>query len=156
VTGSHDITVVAQAFVAGAIGQLVFLAGTAAWIGFRPGVDEGLLAPEVRAAGRLSVRPIAGATLNPLARIVEQITISFLPPGSITLLNYAYRLISAIGGSVFFRSVIVVIVPRLTEATAMGREREAARMTRHGITLVLAIAVPLTMFMAVLAQPATQ
>ena len=63
--------------------------------------------------------------------------------------------ISAIGGSVFFRSVIVVIVPRLTEATATGREREASRMTRHGITLMLAISVPLTMFMAVLAQPAT-
>jgi len=100
------------------------------------------------------MRPFAAAGLNPVARLGEQLMVSFLPPGSITILNYGYRLISAIGGTIFFRSVVVAIVPRLTEAHLRGDNRETLRITGLGMRIMLALSVPLTVFMAVLAKPA--
>src|SRR5256885_29629 len=115
-----DIHVVAWAYVAGAAAQLALVAGMAWRRGFRfvPRFDLG--DPDLREVGKLSLLPLAGAGLNPAARVCEQLVVSFLPPGSITILNYGYRLISAIGGSVFFRSVMVTLLPRLTRASAQG------------------------------------
>jgi putative peptidoglycan lipid II flippase len=154
VLGRRSADVVAWAFVAGALAQLVFLAVTAWRKGFRLQAGGRLRDPEILAVGRLSVRPLVGAGLNPLARIGEQVMISFLPQGSITILAYGYRLISAIGGSVLFRSVIVVILPRLTRATANHRDDEVRQLTRLGVLIMLAISVPLTAITAVLARPA--
>ena len=80
--------------------------------------------------------------------------VSFLPPGSITVLNYGYLVISAVGGTVFFRSVIVALVPRLTDAHNLGGQAEVRRFTGLGMRIMLAISLPLTAFMAVLARPA--
>ena len=125
-TGPEAIRVIASAYLAGAVLQAVFLFMVAMVRGCRmtPGRVRD---PEVAAVGRLCVRPLTGAALNPLARVVEQVFISFLPPGSITILNYGYRLISAIGGSVLFRSVIVVLLPRLTRATSQEDRSKVAR-----------------------------
>lgn len=106
------------------------------------------------ATGRLCVRPLAGASLNPLARVGEQLAVSFLPPGSITILNYGYRLISAIGGSILFRSMIVALLPRLTEATANDDRDNLHDTIRLGTRIMLTISLLLTALMAVLAKPA--
>jgi putative peptidoglycan lipid II flippase len=50
--------------------------------------------------------------------------------------------------------VIVVILPRLTRATADGRDAEVRQLTRLGVQIMLAVSVPLTAIMAVLSQPA--
>jgi putative peptidoglycan lipid II flippase len=148
-----DIRLVAWAYVAGASAQLTMLAIMACRRGFCPVPTLALADPELRAAGRLAIRPLLGAGLNPAARTCEQLVVSFLPSGSITTLNYGYRLISAIGGSVFFRSVMVTVLPRLTRASAAGDEAEARRVTRFGLRMMLAVSLPLTAFMAVLAGP---
>jgi murein biosynthesis integral membrane protein MurJ len=150
-----DIQVVAWAYVGGALAQVCFMMAMAyrRQLRFRPELE--LRDPDVVAMARLSVRPLLAASLNPVARIGEQLFVSFLPPGSITILNYGYRLISAVGGSVFFRSVIVALVPRLTEATARGQRDELARLSRSGIRIMFAISVPLTALAATLAPPAT-
>lgn len=150
----HDITVVAWGYLVGAICQVSFTIAMATRRGLRLRPALHLRDPELRAVGALSVRPFAAAGLNPLARLGEQLMVSFLPPGSITILNYAYRLISAIGGTVFFRSVVVALVPRLTEAHVRGDDPEVLRITGLGMRIMLAISVPLTVFMAVLAKPA--
>ena len=151
---TEGIALVAWAYLAGAVAQLGFLVAAALARGFRFVGGGSLRDPEVVATARLCVRPTVGAGLNPLARIGEQIMISFLPAGSITIMNYGYRLISAIGGSVLFRSVVVVILPRLTHATARGDDLEVRNLTRLGTRIMLAVSVPLTALMAVLAQPA--
>jgi murein biosynthesis integral membrane protein MurJ len=148
------ISVVAWAYVAGAAAQAVFMVAMALRKGFRYKPSLAIRDKQVIAVGRLLVRPLLGAGLNPLARVGEQLFTSFMPAGSITVLNYAYRLISAIGGSVLFRSVIVAIVPRLTSATARGDGDEVGRLTRLGVKIMLLLALPLTAFMAVLAKPA--
>ena len=151
-----SLTVVAWAYVVGAAAQALFMLVMAvARGGFRPRATIVLRDPEVRAAGRLLVRPLAGAGLNPLARVGERALVSFLPPGALTLLAYGYRLISAIGGSVLFRSVMVAILPRLTEE---GRQQDRASFratTQLGVRIMLVISMPLTALMGVLAVPAT-
>jgi peptidoglycan biosynthesis protein MviN/MurJ (putative lipid II flippase) len=148
------ISRVALAYVIGAIAQLVFMGGAARRRGFRFRPSFDWRDPEIVATAKLCTRPFASASLNPAARIGEQLFTSFLPAGSITVINYGYRLISAIGGSVFFRSVIVALVPRLTEATAKGDDDEIGRVTEQGLTLMLFLSLPMTAFMAVLAGPA--
>jgi murein biosynthesis integral membrane protein MurJ len=153
-TSHGGIGKIATAYIVGAAAQLVFMAFTCQRRGFRYRPSFGWKDPEIVSTAKLCLRPLAGASLNPATRIGEQLFTSFLPPGSITVVNYGYRLISAIGGSVFFRSVIVALVPRLTEATAKGDERQIEKVTEQGLTLMLFLSLPMTAFMAVLAGPA--
>ncbi len=152
--GVHDIHLVAYAFLAGAVAQAVFMCAMALRQGhhFRPALD--IHDEHLRGIGKLCVRPVGAAALNPIARIGEQLVVSFLPTGSITVLNYGYLVVSAVGGTVFFRSVIVALIPRLTDAHNRGGQVEVRRFTGLGMRIMLAISLPLTAFMAVLARPA--
>jgi murein biosynthesis integral membrane protein MurJ len=153
-SGHRNVHLLGWAYVAGAAAQLVAMA-VMAWrrgLRYRPVLLRG--APEMRAVGKLCLRPTVGAGLNPVARVGEQLFVSFLPPGSITILNYGYRLISSIGGTVFFRSVVVALVPRLTQATAEHKEDRVLSTTALGVRIMLVLSVPLTAIMAVLARPA--
>jgi murein biosynthesis integral membrane protein MurJ len=149
-----DATAIATAYVVGAAAQLAFMVSMALRAGWRWRPTLGARDAEVRATGRLLVRPLAGAALNPLARIGEQLFVSFLPAGSLTIMRYGYRLVSAIGGAVLFRSVIVVLLPRLTRATAAGEEREVRQLARLGLRIMLVLSAALTALMAVLSKPA--
>ncbi len=152
----HNIHVVAWAFVAGAAAQAVFIFAFALRRGFRYRPSLRVTDHDVVATGRLCLRPIVAAGTNPVARIWEQLIASFLPLGSITILSYGYRLISAIGGTVFFRSVMVTLLPRLTEASARQDSDEVVRITGQGLRLMLTLSIPLTALMAVLSRPAVR
>ena len=156
ITAGGDIRRVTVAYVAGAAAQLVFMLALAWWRGFRytPTLRprEGALA----SLGRLSVRPGIGAAMNPAARLGEQLVVSFLPVGSVSILGYGSRLIMAIGGTVFFRSVIVTVIPRLTSASVRGDRREMLRISASAVRLMLAISIPLTAFLAILGRPAAR
>jgi putative peptidoglycan lipid II flippase len=145
---------VAQAYVVGFTAQLLFILFLTYRHGFRyrPGWPFGV--DEVRHVGRLCVRPLASSGVQLGTRLGEQLLVSFLPAGSISILNYGNRLIAAIGGSVFFRSVIVGLLPRLTQAAAKDDRQAFEETTRTGVRIMLAIALPLTAYMAVLAEPA--
>lgn len=149
-----DIRLVAWAYVAGAAVQLLFMVLVATRQGFRYAFSARMRDPEVIATARLGGRPLLSAGLNLANRLGEQLLVSFLPAGSITLLNYGYRLVSAIGGGVFFRSVVVALLPRLTTASAGGEHELVAATTRTGLRLMLAISVPLTAVLATLGPSA--
>lgn len=149
-----DIHVIAWAYVAGATAQVVFMLVMAYRKGFRLRPSLAVRDAEIRGTGRLMVRPLVGASLNPVARIGEQVVVSFLPAGSITILNYGYRLVSAIGGTVLFRSVMVVVLPRLTRANANGDDKAFRSTTRLGIRILFVLSVAITVLMAILAKPA--
>ncbi len=149
-----NILLVAFAFLAGAVAQAAFMALMAARQGlrFRPALD--VRDEHLRGVAKLCVRPLGAAGLNPFARLGEQVLVSALPTGSITILNYGYLLVSAVGGTVFFRSVSVALIPRLTDAHNRGDQHEVRRLAGLGLRIMLAISLPLTAFMAVLAKPA--
>jgi murein biosynthesis integral membrane protein MurJ len=148
-----DARVIAAAYVAGGVAQLLYMSAMAARTGFRwrPTLMRGH--PEIAATGRLMIRPMAGAGLNPLARIGEQMFVSFLPAGSLTIMRYGYRLVSAVGGAVLFRSVMVTLLPRLTKATAAGRTEQVRSLTSLGFRLMAVLSLCLAAVMAVLAEP---
>jgi putative peptidoglycan lipid II flippase len=151
--GYKQIFLVALAFVSGAAAQLVFMCISAIRNGLRlrPALDLG--DEQLRAVGKLCVRPLGAAGLNPVARLGEQLIVSFMPTGSISVLNYGFLINSAVGGTVFFRSVIVALVPRLTDAHNLGGQAEVRRVTGLGVRIMLAISVPLAALMAVLGKP---
>jgi putative peptidoglycan lipid II flippase len=151
--GQDDIRVAAFAYVLGAAAQLLFMVVMSGRTGLRLRPVAAPFDREVRELGRISVRPITAAGLNPLARLVEQAVISFLPSGSITIVNYANRLISAIGGTVLFRSVMVVLLPRMTSAWHDEDPEQVRSLVRRGVLLMLRLAVPLTALMCVLGVP---
>ncbi len=154
VFGWKDIFLVAIAFVSGAAAQLVFMCVMAIRQGLRlrPALDLG--DEQLRFVGKLCVRPLGAAGLNPVTRVGEQLLVSFLPTGSISVLNYGFLINSAVGGTVFFRSVIVALVPRLTDAHNHGGQAEVRRITGLGVRIMLAISLPLAAFMALLGKPA--
>ncbi len=147
----HDPHVLAWAYLAGAVLQVTFIFLFAVGKGFRYRPSWRLRDAHFRSVTKLSVRPIVAGALNPVTRIAEQILLSFLPPGSITIIAYGYRLISAVGGTIFFRSVMVTLLPRLSAA---GTDpAEINRLTRQGLRIMLGLSLPLTAFVAVLARP---
>lgn len=154
VFGWKEIFLVAIAFVSGAAAQLVFMCTMAIRRGLRlrPALDLG--DEQLRFVGKLCVRPLGAAGLNPVARLGEQLLVSYLPTGSISVLNYGFLINSAVGGTVFFRSVIVALVPRLTDAHNHGGQVEVRRITGLGVRIMLAISLPLAAFMALLGKPA--
>jgi putative peptidoglycan lipid II flippase len=148
-----DIRIVPIAYVAGQSAQFLVML-VAAWRkGLRLRPTAGLRHPEVVRTAKLCARPLAASGLNPLARMVELLFASFLPAGSATILHYGNRLISAVGGTVLFRSVTVAVLPRLTRAVAQGREGDAARLTVVGARILISLSFALTALMVALAEP---
>ena len=128
------------------------------WRG-RTGCGSGCRSSRGPAAARraAAVRPTdAVPAAQPGNRVVEQLVASFLPAGSITVLSYGQRLISALGGGIFFRPVTVALLPRLADAEHSGGPEGAAKVAHlvdRGLRFVLAIALPLTAFTVALADP---
>lgn len=151
--GQDDIVVAAWAYVAGATAQLVFMMVMSYRTGLALRPVFAFKDPDLAAAAGASTRPLGAASLNPVARISEQMIVSFLPAGSITIVNYANRLVGAIGGTVLFRSVMVVLLPRLTLAWDADDREAVKRIVREGTLLMLRLALPLTVLMALLSQP---
>lgn len=147
----HDPHAIALAYLAGACVQLTFISVFAARNGFRFRPSLRLRNEHFQSVARLSVRPLIAGGLNPVTRIAEQVLLSYLPSGSITIVAYGYRLISAVGGTVFFRSVMVTMLPRLSAVEA--KPAELARLTGRGLRIMLALSLPLTAFVAILATP---
>jgi putative inorganic carbon (HCO3(-)) transporter len=135
--------------------QLALMFAYAVAAGWRP-ARPALRHAEVSRLLRLLVRPSAAATLNPVTRVAETVVASFLPPGSATVLHYGQRAVSAVGGTVLFRSVMLAVLPRLTRAHVLGDVPSRRRLADLGMQLMVIVSFPLTAITLVLAMPATE
>lgn len=152
-SNGRNIHQVAWAYVAGAAFQLVAITAIA-WIqGVHIGLSLHINDPRVRAASALSTRPTVSSLLNLGNRLVEQGIASFLPAGSITILSYSQRLISAVGGGIFFRPITVALLPRLADAEHSGDRRAVGSLVRRGLRVAIAVSLPLTVFTVALSSP---
>ncbi len=149
----HDIRQVARAYVAGAVFQLIVIMAVAWTHGLRLRLGRQVWDPRVRRAFGLSGRPTVSSVLNLANRTAEQAIASFLPTGSITILSYGQRLISALGGGTFFRPITVALIPRLSDAEHAGDPRASVALIYRAIKLILAVSLPLTVFTIALANP---
>ena len=145
------VTAVAIGYVVGGIVQAgyMYVVARSRGLGVRPRVRFG--DPEIRGAFRLLRLPLAGTGLNMVARAVERFLASFLPAGSITILNYAWVVVNSLGGAIFFRSVVVALLPRLSEAR---HDDDAGRwIVGDGVRLMGLISISLTAIVIVIAGP---
>ena len=142
---------VAIGYFVGGVAQFAFMAIVAATRGVLARPRVRFRDPEVRSALRLMVLPLSGTGLIMLSRIAERFLASFLPAGQLTILNYAWVVVNSIGGAVFFRSVVVALLPRLSQAR--DDERATRRILGDGVLLMLVISIPLLVVVVVLAQP---
>lgn len=153
--GDREIDSLPAAYVAGAVVQLVLMSAYAMLAGWRPARPV-LRHHEVSRLVRLFTRPSVAATLNPLTRAAETAVASFLPPGSATVLHYGQRAVSAIGGTVLFRSVMLAVLPRLARAHVLGDPVSSRRLADLGMQLMVVVSFPLTAITLVLVRPATE
>ena len=153
-SGGESVRWIAAAYLAGAAVQFAAMMAIAFSRGFRLGRPT-LRDSEVRRVGRMVVRPAVGAGLNPLVRVAETFVASFLPAGSITIVHYGNRVVSAVGGTVLFRSVMVATLPRLAKAFARGSREASSGLARLTLRVMAAISFPLTGLGVVLALPLT-
>ena len=145
------VPAVAVGYVVGGFLQLAYMYGVARSRGLRIRPRVRFRDPEIRVAFRLLRLPLAGTGLNMIARAVERFLASFLPAGSITILNYAWVVVNSLGGAIFFRSVVVALLPRLSEARR--EDAVSRRIVGDGVKLMGLISIPLTAIVIVLAQP---
>lgn len=148
------VVLVAWATVAGAAARAVVLLAMVSRCGLLPRIPRiGRPDGELVAALRRMGRPLLTGGLPPVARLGEVVLLSFLPAGALSLLSYASRLVSGLGGSVFLRSISVALVPRMTEAAARGDLGRQRRTATRGRLLMLLVSLPLTALLVAAAVP---
>ena len=107
----------------------------------------------VRKCARLMVPLMAGLGVYQLNVLLSRLFASFLPTGSVSYLYYGQRL-AEIPQGMFALAIASAALPSLSDAVAKGDEEEAKRLFRHALRLSLFVAVPATVALAVLAEPA--
>ena len=147
---SMGVTAIAVGYVVGGVGQLSFLLIAARRRGLRVVPRWGFSDPAVRGGMRLLGLPIGQTGLSMLARAVERFLASFLPAGSITILNYGWVIVNSLSGAVFFRSIVVALLPSLAEAKE-GEPRR--RILGQGTRIMTLVSFPLASLTAALALP---
>jgi putative peptidoglycan lipid II flippase len=145
------VPAVAVGYLAGGFLQLGYMYGVARSRGLHVRPRVRFRDPDLRVAFRLLRLPLAGTGLNMVARAVERFLASYLPAGSITILNYAWVVVNSLGGAIFFRSVVVALLPRLSEAR--HDDDISRRIVGDGVRLMGLISIPLTAIVIVLAEP---
>ncbi|MGI8518894.1 MAG: murein biosynthesis integral membrane protein MurJ [Acidimicrobiia bacterium] len=147
-----NVELATWAFVMGALGQLA-----GAWLlarasGFKLVLGY-FLTPETKALGSLALRPLGASAIQPGAKAAEQIVASLLAPGSITILTYGNRLVSAVGGTLFFRPVMTAFLGPMSLAHARSDIEQTRTLLLKGLQIMLTISAAITVIVAVAGAP---
>ena len=153
---ARHILLVAFAFLAGAAAQVVFMCAHGGRVrACGSGRRSTFVTSSCAASAKLCVRPLGAAGLNPVARLGEQLMVSFLPTGidhrSQLRLLWSTRRLAARSSSARSSSRWSRGSPT---RTISAEQAEVRRFTGLGVRIMLAISLPLTAFMAVLGKPA--
>ena len=146
------IAVVAWGMVAGSVVQLAFLCAALRRHGFRYHWTFNPSDATLRAIVRSFGYPIAGHVLGESGAIVQSVLASYFGSGSLTLLNYASRILGAVGG-ILLGSVVQVTLPMVAKHAA-ARDRSLQRQTLLEAIQILTLAtVPLSVWLVFVAEP---
>lgn len=146
------VRLAAWAYVAGAGVQLAASLALASATGFRFRAGP-FRTEEMRQLGSRSLRPLAASGVQLGTRIGEQMVASFLAPGSITILALANRLVSAVGGTLFFRPVMTAFIAPMSRLHAGGDLDGLRKLLRNGLRAMLAVSLSLTALVTLAGVP---
>jgi putative peptidoglycan lipid II flippase len=110
------------------------------------------LAASTRKAIALWLPLVAGALCWRLDPLVDRWAGSFLHPGSLSHLGYAWRLVQALS-QIGTGGLAIVIFPVIAAQAAARQEGALARELAHGLRLLLVLTVPVCVGMGWFAQP---
>mgnify|MGYP001025136914 CR=1 FL=1 len=155
--GAHSwgLAAVAAGYVAASVAQMVVLAFAVWRVGgrYRPALD--LHDPELRKVGRLLGPSLLKGTVGQSGIVVERMLASFLPPGSISAVGYARRILHVVG-DVLLGSVSTVLLPRFSALAARDRIPSLKRAVAFGVRLASFLAVPVVTLLVTLNVPIIQ
>jgi len=139
-------------FLAGGVLQLVFQIPWLLKTPVRFGVDFHFRDPAVRRVLKVMLPGIFAAGIYQFNVFVSQLIASGLAEGSVSSLQYSLRLQELVLG-VFVVSVTQVILPNLSESTAVDDHAGVKRTLDYAIRLIAFITLPATVALVLLGGP---
>lgn len=140
------------ALVVGTILQILLQIPEARALGFKYKPIFDLKDKYIKRMLYLSIPVLISVGINDLNAIVDKTLASTLIDGSISALNYSYKLIQLILG-VFITAITTVIFPMLSKEANQGNMTGVKKTMAYGVNIVLLISIPAAIGMTVLAKP---
>jgi len=137
------ITAVSVGYILGMIGQVMLLVVVIWFKGGHYTLSLDFDRPEVRKTARLLVPPLGAEVLGQSTTVIERALASFLPPGSVTALALAGRILRALDVT-FLNNVAVAILPRLSSLATAKDLPGLKRLLSLGLRVTWAMTIPLT------------
>lgn len=100
----------------------------------------------------LIIPVFVSSLVNDLNGLVDKSFAASLETGTISALNYASKTNNAIM-AIFITSIVTVLFPDLASAAAKGEKNELRDMISGGLRAILALTIPATIGLILLAQP---
>ncbi len=146
------ITAVAAGYVVAAFAQLAVLALAIRRIGgrYRPALNWH--DPEIRKVGSLLGPLLVQSGISQSSTLVERLLASFLPPGSISAVGYARRILRAVS-DIFLTSASTALLPQFSALMARKDVPGLKRAVGFGVKLVSFVTLPVVALLAVLNVP---
>jgi putative peptidoglycan lipid II flippase len=146
------IQAVAVSYVAGYVVQVLVLSGALVALGGRYYPLLQPRHPAVREAGRLFAPLVMSQMLGQSNIWLERFLASFLPPGSVSALVYARRVLRALTLALV-NSVSNALLPRFSELASRASLEEMQRTVSLGLKLTLGICLPVAAGVMVTSVP---
>ncbi len=147
-----NIEVVAWGTLLGYVGFFLLTVADLPKTGFRYCFAWDLKHPAIKRVLADLIPIVLGLAVNQIYTILNRIFASGLTEGSITVLNYANKLINLPLG-VFVAAVITAAFPALAEQAQEADGRQLKTTVSNGLSMILLVAIPATCGIMLLDQP---
>lgn len=138
--------------MAGGLGQLLVQLPALVREGWRPRFAPGFTDSGVREVGSMMVPATVGLAATQFSVFMNTWIASQLVQGSVSWLNYAFRLMQLPIG-VFGVSIGSATLPQVSRLLAEGKREEAGASVGHSLTLVMLLNLPASAGLLILAEP---
>ncbi|HJX37131.1 MAG TPA: murein biosynthesis integral membrane protein MurJ [Anaerolineae bacterium] len=150
--GTMGVMSVALGYILSMVGQVLILGAVLLAKGARYVPSLNYRDPVVNKAAHLMVPPLGGEVLGQSISVIERALASFLPPGSVSALAFAGRILRALDIT-FLNNVVVAILPRLSSLSTAKDLLGLKRFISLGLKVSWAVTIPLTASILALSGP---
>ncbi len=151
----EPVVALALGVLLGGVAQLLFQLPFLKQKGMKFSFSFNLKHPGVRKIGQLMLPAILGLAVYEINGLVDKQIASFLPPGSVSFLNYGNRVVQFPLG-VFGIAVGTAILPSLSRQAVEGDINRLKDTFSLGLRLVLFISTPAMVGLMILGEPIIQ
>ena len=147
-----NIQVVAWGTLVGYVGFFLLTAADLPRTGFKYSFSWDLRHPAIKRVLADLLPIVLGLAVNQIYTIINRIFASALAEGSISVLNYANKLINLPLG-VFVSAIITAAFPALAEQAQQADKAQLKQTVSRGLSMILLVAIPATCGIMLLDEP---